>query len=192
MIAKFTILTVAAATLGVIGLSGCNGGKNQANIELIQDMMEQRNLKSQKLDSLTGRMEAQTPPEGTIPRGYTPYEFHNDPMGAEAKLVNPLGAGQIDAGKFQESVARGKNRFEIYCTPCHGMTGTGDGKVAQFMPLKPPSLMSDKVKNFKDGRIYHIVTDGQGLMNTYATQIYKAEDRWAIVNYVRSMQKAYK
>jgi mono/diheme cytochrome c family protein len=183
--------TLGVAIVGFFGLAGCNGGKDQANIELIQDMMEQRNLKSQKLDPLTGRMEAQVPPENTVPRGYTPYEFHNDAIAAEAKLINPLSADKL-GDKFETSVARGKNRFEIYCTPCHGINADGKGKVAEFMNLKPPSLMSDKVRAFKDGRIYHIITDGQGLMNPYSTQIYKAEDRWAIVNYVRSLQKANK
>jgi mono/diheme cytochrome c family protein len=166
-------------------LVGCNGGKNQTNIELIQDMMEQRSLKSQKFDNLTNTPEARTPPDGTVPRGYTPYEFHNDAIAAEAKLVNPFGGDKVAA-----TLARGKDRFDIYCTPCHGYQGKGDGKVAPYMALKPPSLVADHAKSYKDGRIYHVITDGQGLMNAYSTQITKSDDRWAIVNYVRSLQKA--
>ena len=174
----------AMLSVGAFALVGCNGGKNQTNIELIQDMMDQRALKSQKWDALRNKPEEMVPPAHTVPRGFTPYPYHNNPLEAEAKLVNPY-AGD----KFQSTLKRGKNRFDIYCSPCHGMDAQGDGKVAQFMPLKPPNLMSLKVRQFKDGRIFHIITDGQGLMQPYNTQIYKESDRWAIVNYVRYLQK---
>lgn len=170
--------------LAAFAMLGCNGGKNQPNIELIQDMMDQRALKSQKWDSLRNKPEEMVPPANTVPRGFKPYPYHNQPLVAEAKLVNPY-AGD----KFQSTLKRGKDRFDIYCAPCHGFDGKGDGTVAQYMPLKPPNLMQDMVRKFKDGRIYHIITDGQGLMQPYDTQIYKASDRWAIVNYVRYLQK---
>ena len=72
---------------------------------------------------------------------------------------------------------------------CHGGSGRGDGPVAAKMSLKPPSLMSDKVRGFVDGRIYHIISDGQGVMSSYAYQLVDEHDRWCIVNYVRNMQK---
>lgn len=183
---KKTILLIS--TLGAAAmLVGCNGGRDQTNIELIQDMMEQRALKSQKFDDLRGKAEAMNPPANTVPRGFTPYAYAGDPVKAEAELKNPFStATGNDLVKVQ---GRGQERFEIYCSPCHGLTGKGDGTVAQYMPLKPPPLISDKVKNFKDGRIFHIITDGQGVMNTYATQIYKESDRWAIVSYVRKLQQ---
>jgi len=166
-------------------LSGCNAGKNQTNIELIQDMMDQRSLKSQDYDEFLNRPSVMTPPAGTVPRGFTPYPYPNNPLEAEAKLVNPF-AHSASA----QILARGKNRYDIFCSVCHGMGGQGDGTAAPFLKMRPPpSLLSDKVKGFKDGRIFHIVTDGQGLMNGYGTQIFKADDRWAIVNYVRSLQK---
>jgi hypothetical protein len=58
--------------------------------------------------------------------------------------------------------------------------------------LPIPPLTSDKVKAFKDGRIFHIITDGQGLMGSYASQIRNESDRWAIVNYVRTLQRQAK
>lgn len=165
-------------------LVGCNGGKNSPNIELIQDMMEQKNLKSQDYDQFRKEASNRVPPEGTVPRGFTPYPYAGDALTAEAKLVNPL----ADA-KFEASLTVGKAKYNIYCSVCHGVTGQGDGNVAQYLALRPPPLVSDKVKAFKDGRIFHIITDGQGVMSTYATQIQKPEDRWAIVNYIRTLQK---
>jgi mono/diheme cytochrome c family protein len=169
--------------LGTV-LIGCNGGKNSPNIELMQDMMEQNNLKSQDYDQFRKEGSNRVPPEGTVPRGFTPYQYAGDALTAEAKLVNPL-AGV----KFDSSIEVGKAKYNIYCSVCHGLTGQGDGNVAPYLALKPPALVTDKVKAFNDGRIFHIITDGQGVMSTYATQIHKVEDRWAIVNYIRTLQK---
>lgn len=165
-------------------LLGCSGGRNETNIELMQDMMDQKNLKSQDYDLLRNKPGHMTPPVGTVPRDYKPYKFAGNPLGAEASLMNPL-----TEDKFATSLNRGRQKFEIFCSVCHGLQGKGDGTVAQYMPLKPPSLLSDKVKLFKDGRIFHIITDGQGVMGNYATQIFSEDDRWAIVNYIRSLQK---
>ena len=186
-------MSLKLATRAVLGLSAllvlsaCNGGKDQPNIELIQDMMDQRALKSQKFDDIRNKPSALVPPANTVPRGYAPYQYAGDPIKAEAQLKNPL-AG--DAALLQKSLERGRDRFEIYCSPCHGLQGKGDGTVAQYMPLKPPPLISDKVKAYKDGRIFHIITDGQGVMSSYATQIHNESDRWAFVNYVRKLQQA--
>jgi mono/diheme cytochrome c family protein len=177
------IKLVTSLLLVSAGLVACNGGPNQPNIELLQDMMDQRALKSQKYDEIRDMPSAMVPPENTVPRGFNPYPYAGDALKAEANLKNPL------VGEAAEKMAaRGEDRFKIYCSPCHGMQGKGDGTVAQFMPLKPPPLISDKVRNYKDGRIFHIITDGQGLMQTYATQVRNEEDRWAIVNYVRKLQ----
>lgn len=168
----------------LLWILGCSAGHNETNVELMQDMMDQKNLKSQDFDQFRNKPGNMVPPQGTIPRGYTPYKYAGNPLAAEATLVNPL-LGE----KFGLSLTRGQQRYAIFCSACHGLQGQGDGKVAQYMPLKPPSLMSDKVKNFKDGRIFHIIVDGQGVMGSYATQIFSEEDRWAIVNYIRSLQK---
>lgn len=168
----------------VILLTGCNGGKNQTNIELIQNMMDQISIKSQDWDPKEpDKLQMRTPPEGTVPRGFTPYKYATDPDGAEKNLVNPY------AGKVTEEILNvGKKHFETYCAVCHGIEGKGDGLVAEKMAVKPPTLLSDKLKNYKDGRIFHIITAGQGVMGTYATQITDPNKRWAVVNYVRHLE----
>lgn len=179
-ILKFTPIAIA-----LIFLSGCNGGKNQTNIELVQDMMDQVSLKSQDYDYVLNHPSMLTPPEGTVPRNFTPYPYPNNQLEAEKKLMNPF--AHDNSAQILE---RGKNRYDIFCSVCHGITGKGDGTAANFLKMRPPPpLVSDKVKAFNDGRIFHIMTDGQGLMNGYGTQIFKAEDRWAIVNYIRTLQK---
>lgn len=176
----FAILVVAA---------GCTSNRqeqrSQPNVELIQDMMEQSALKAQDFEP-TDRMKASSrlPPEKTVPVGYTPYPYHGDPEGAARGLKNPL-AGNMSP----QILSLGQRKFDTYCAVCHGEHGKGDGPVAPKMALKPPPLISEKVIGFPDARIYHIITDGQGVMASYAYQLVDERDRWAIVNYVRNLQK---
>ena len=171
--------------LSILALVGCNGGKNQTNIELVQNMMDQISIKSQDWDPAQGdKVQMRIPPDGTVSKEMKPYKYKGDPIGAEQNLKNPLEA-------TPEVLAKGQKYFNIYCAVCHGEAGKGDGTVAVKMAVKPPSLMSEKVRAFKDGRIFHIITDGQGVMSSYSSQLQDFDEskRWAIVNYVRSLQK---
>lgn len=170
--------------LSLLALVGCGASGNQPNVELIQDMMEQKNLKSQDYDEFRKEPSNRRPPAGTVPQGYSPYKYSGDAISAEAKLVNPL-----IGGRAESMSTLGQEKYRVYCGLCHGLEGRGDGTIAQYLALKPPSLVSDKVKDFKDGRIFHIITDGQGVMSSYASQIHSEEERWAIVNYIRALQK---
>ena len=182
MIAKASVLLACLGTL-----IACNGGENQTNIELIQGMMDQISIKAQDWDpEHPEKVLMLTPPEGTLPRGYQPIpeSLATDPEKAGRELANPL---KDDFNP--ETISRGKEAYRIYCGICHGDKGMGDGTVAPKMVLKPPSLVSDKVTNFPDGRIYFIITQGQGVMGSYASQITDPKDRWAIVNYMKTLQK---
>ncbi len=83
-------------------------------------------------------------------------------------------------------VTRGQERFNIYCVVCHGVDGHGDGKVVGFQFPKPPDLLGD-AKTFSVGKIFDIITNGQGKMLSYGYRV-KAPDRWAIIAYLRAMQ----
>lgn len=168
-------------------LVSCGGKHEEPNVDLIQDMMEAPSVKAQGVNYLVDRDKSamRLPPEHTVPRNFEVYKYPNDPLAAEANLKNPY-AGDLSP----KILEKGRKTFEIYCMVCHGPQGHGDGPVSVKMPVKPPPLISDKVKKFKDGRIFHIITMGQGVMQSYATQIVNPMDRWAVVNYVRSLQKA--
>lgn len=175
-----------ALGLFVITAMGCGAGVNKTNVELIQDMMETKAQKAQGFyQSDRDRGSMREPVQGTVPRGFTPYKYANDPVAAEKNLKNPL-AGDLSP----ETLETGRKYFEIHCAICHGVGGHGDGNVAKKMLLPPPPLVSDKVKNYLDGRIFHIITVGQGLMGRYSDSIVKPEERWAVVNYVRYLQKS--
>ncbi|RME15196.1 MAG: cytochrome c [Bdellovibrio sp.] len=175
--------------LSVLFVLGCNAGKDKTNIELVQGMMDQESIKAQDWDPKNPHSRTmRTPPAGTVPRGYTPYKYKKYEADlAEKNLKNPL------AGVFTPQVLKeGHKYFQIYCALCHGAQGKGDGQIAAYMPLKPPPLISERVKNFKDGRIFHIITMGKGVMGSYANQIISPKSRWAVVNYIRTLQRKKK
>ena len=173
---KYIVLAVFS-----FGLLGCNAGKNQTNIELVRQMMDQISLKAQDYQNETGQVANRVPPKGTVAQNREHYPYWTDPEAAGRNMKNPLSR--------QDGLDTGAEKYRIYCGLCHGTGGAGDGQIAEYMTLKPPSLLTSKVRNFSDGRIFHIVTAGQGLMGSYANQIFDSEDRWAVVNYVRKLQK---
>lgn len=168
----------------VVLLTACNGGPNQTNIEWIQNMMDQVSIKSQDWDPKEGdKVQMRMPPPGTVARGHTPYRYQNDPAGAE-KQSNPL------AGKNSpEILEKGRKYYDIYCLVCHGDKGGGDGPVSVKMDVKPRNLLLPEAKAYPDGRIFHAMTAGKGVMGSYAGQIPDEQTRWAIVNYVRTLQR---
>lgn len=122
------------------------------------------------------------PVKGTVPREGAAYPYGMaDAEKAGKELQNPL-------TPTHAVMERGKDRFETYCLVCHGPSGEGDGSIIPKFP-RPPTLHSDKVRGWTDGRIFHVITMGQGLMAKYAMQV-PTEDRWAIIHYIRALQKA--
>ncbi len=185
---RVVVAVIALAAAGAM-TSACTPStpklSKDPNIELIQDMMDSPSLKAQDYEpSNPTKSSSRIPPEGSVPVGYQPYKFPGNPAEAALKLKNPL-AGNTSV----EILDLGRKKYEIYCALCHGYTGVGDGPVAPKMALKPPPLTSDKIIQMSDGGIFHIITDGQGVMSSYAYQLVDEKDRWAIVNYVRSLQK---
>lgn len=120
------------------------------------------------------------PVEGTVARGFIPYQFMGETNPAEV-LSNPY-------LPTVENLKLGEKKFLTFCSPCHGNFGDGDSRLRGQFP-NPPTLHSDRARNFKDGWIYHIITNGQNSMPSYASQITR-EERWAIVNYIRALQRA--
>jgi mono/diheme cytochrome c family protein len=121
------------------------------------------------------------PVKGTVSRDFTRYEYANNPEGAGRELKNPLRSTKA-------VLKRGQAMYNTYCIVCHGPMGEGNGTIVPKFP-RPPSLQSDKVRGWSDGRIYHVMSTGQNLMPSYASQIDR-DDRWAIAHYVRVLHRA--
>ena len=176
---------ISVAVLAACSASGPAELHKEPNVELIQDMMESPALKAQDFDTFNREQAgSRVPPDGTVPVGYEKYPYHLQPE-LGSKLKNP------NEGRMTpELIDLGRTKFETYCAVCHGYEGKGDGPVSVKMAVKPPPLISDKITNtYTDGHIFHVISDGQGVMSSYAYQIVNPADRWAIVNYVRSLQK---
>jgi mono/diheme cytochrome c family protein len=82
---------------------------------------------------------------------------------------------------------RGKERYEIYCSMCHGYSGYGDGMIYQRGYAKPPSYHTERLRQDSVGHYFDVITNGYGAMPDYSYLV-KAEDRWAIIAYIRAMQ----
>jgi mono/diheme cytochrome c family protein len=120
------------------------------------------------------------PVAGTVARGYMPYPYMGQTEPKEV-LVNP-------ALPTAENLALGKKKYLTYCSPCHGNYAEGDSHLRGQFP-NPPTLHSTRVREWPDGRIYHVITNGQNAMPSYAMQVTR-EERWAIVNYIRVLERA--
>ena len=165
-------------------LSGCGPKGNEPNIEIIQDMMVGPQVKAQRSeDFFADGLGMRMPPPNTRPVGFKPYKFAMNIDAVDKELKNPF-AGE----KSQVVLSTGQKYFETYCMVCHGAGGKGDGPISKKYPLPIPALISDKVKGWSDGRIYHTVTVGQGTMGSYAAQV-PQKYRWQLVQYVRHLQK---
>jgi mono/diheme cytochrome c family protein len=148
-----------------------------------QDMHDQPKYIPLRESAFFGDLRSARPlVEGTVARGH----LHDDPLLYSGK------AGNADATVFPFAVdarvmTRGQERFDIYCSPCHGRTGQGDGMVVRRGYRRPPSYHQDRLRDAPVGHFFDVITNGFGAMPDYASQI-KAEDRWAIVAYVRALQ----
>ena len=120
--------------------------------------------------------------EDTVARGQLREDasFYTGKVGKE--LVDRLPMAVTEA-----LVQRGRERYEIYCRPCHGLGGAGDGMVVSRGYRRPPSFHIDRLRQAKDGYVFDVITNGFGAMPDYAFQV-RPEDRWAIVAYVRALQ----
>ena len=96
------------------------------------------------------------------------------------ELVNPLSITMT-------TLERGRERFDIFCSPCHSKAGDGDGMVVRRGFPNPPSYHTDRLRKAPDAHFYSVITDGYGAMYSYADRV-DVQDRWAIVAYIRALQ----
>jgi hypothetical protein len=115
--------------------------------------------------------------ENTVPRGALVFE----------DLAVPKDSNAFPLSLTMELLNRGEDRYKIFCTPCHGVQGDGNGMVAMRGMKHPPSYHQDRLRQVPNGYIYDVITNGFGAMLGYSAQV-PPGDRWAIVAYVRALQ----
>ena len=148
-----------------------------------QDMHDQPKYVPLRQSSFFGDERSARPlVPGTVARGH----LRDDTLLYTGK-INGADATVFPLVADSRVMARGQERFDIYCSPCHGRTGQGDGMVVRRGFRRPPSFHEDRLRNAPIGHLFDVITNGFGAMPDYATQI-RAEDRWAIVAYMRALQ----
>ena len=120
--------------------------------------------------------------EGTVARG-TLQEDEAFFTGKAGGTLIPELPVPLDA----QLVTRGQERYNIYCTPCHDATGSGNGMVVQRGYRKPPSMHEERLRTAPAGHFFDVMTNGFGAMPDYRAQV-TPRDRWAIVAYIRALQ----
>ena len=163
----------AALVLGLAALAaGCR-----------QDMHDQPKYKAfRRTDFFGDERSARPLVEDTVARGQLRADaaYYTGKQGTTPVDVLPVAVTPA-------LLRRGQERYGIYCTPCHGATGRGDGMVVQRGYRRPPSFHIDRLRNEKTGYFFDVMTNGFGAMPDYAAQVPVA-DRWAIVAYLRALQ----
>jgi mono/diheme cytochrome c family protein len=182
---KSTLFGLTAATL-ITGFASC--GKKDANspgVEFMPDMYVSPSMEvygTREIDGDTMYSTEFLPVKGTIARGYIPYAYPNTAQGYEQAglyLKNPIAlTPQVEKD--------GEALYGKFCVHCHGATGAGDGKVGQKLPGAPPAY-NGALKDLPEGKIFHSITYGKGLMGNHAS-ILTQEERWKLVHYVQKLQ----
>jgi len=135
-----------------------------------------------KSDFFADNRQARPPVEGTVARGMLRADsrLYAGKEGNALVSVFPLPV-------TRPLLERGRQRYNIFCAPCHDRTGAGNGMVVQRGYRQPPSFHIDRLREQPVGHFFDVITNGLGAMPDYAAQI-SVEDRWAIVAYVRALQ----
>jgi len=148
-----------------------------------QDMAQQPRVKPLAASDFFGDGRGARPPvPGTVARGQLRDDDH-----LYTGKVNGQLAETFPFAVTREVMARGQQRYTIYCTPCHGPLGEGDGMIVRRGLKPPPSFHAERLLKSPPGHFFDVMTNGLGAMQDYSVQI-NAEDRWAIVAYIRALQ----
>jgi mono/diheme cytochrome c family protein len=167
---KFSIAMIAAA---LIALNACR---------LDMHVQPKQNPLSRS-DFFTDRRSERPPVEGTVARG----PLHDDTYFYTGK-IGPNPGDYLPFPATKEVLERGRERYNIFCAPCHSRLGDGNGFVpARGFARKPPSYHIPRLRKEPLGYFYDVITNGFGIMSDYAAQI-PPRDRWDIVAYIRALQ----
>ncbi len=178
---------VSALSVAALLLAGCAGTPTRNTpIEIWDDMDRQPKFKPQSTNSFfrDNLQAARYPVPGTVARGHLKEDeaFYTGMTDGKYVAYNPV---KIDANLLK----LGQQRFNTYCSPCHGRTGSGQGIVTVKSGWIASNLYEERVRNFADGDLFDVISHGRRTMPGYRFQVAE-RDRWAIVAYVRALQRA--
>lgn len=181
----------------VVSIAGFRGQTTRNRpIEVFPDMDRQLKLQPQHSSSIfPDQRSSRLPVAGTVARS-TPHQVAGD-QAVFPFEDSPVNTGHmtgttnwVETNPFEISsqlMARGRERFQIYCAPCHGAVADGNGVTKKFGMGVVANLHDARIVQMTDGEIFHVITNGRNLMGPYASQV-DTHDRWAIIAYLRALQ----
>ncbi|WP_233244051.1 cytochrome c [Tamlana fucoidanivorans] len=172
------IVVIAVVFVGV----SCNK-KTAPNYQFMPNMYESAGYETYGEAAFPNGVEAQLPAEGTVPRGFVPFDIENSTEGyalAKETLKSPLDSTQVD-------FVRGKELYDIYCGICHGTKGNGQGNLVKREKILGIPSYDDAGRAINEGSIYHTIYYGKNAMGSYANQL-NEEERWQVVSYVLQLK----
>lgn len=195
---RYFLLIFALVCVLVVAIAGTRGSLSRRSpIEVFPDMDRQLKLRPQQPYGFFPNGRASQPQvPGTVAR--------SEPIQTVDGLVYPYEDAPVNTGRITgttnfvelnplpmsaEMMARGRERFTIYCSPCHGALADGNGITRKYGMAVVANLHDQRIVEMPDGEIFNTASYGKGLMQGYAGQV-PVEDRWAIVAYVRALQLA--
>lgn len=184
-------LFVMSGIIALLFVSGCRGYRSEN-----PPIHPNPNLDWQA--KITGQQLPLLPPDGTVAwgnaEGFVSEEERNDYLESsdrtyyEGKTSDSAWVQKIPVPVTEKLMLRGQERFNIYCAICHDKAGTGQGTVIKRGFVPPPNFSDARVVAYSDGELFDIITNGVRTMPSYGKQV-PVQDRWAIVAYVRALQK---
>lgn len=175
---KITILVIV-----LVSFASCKKD-TRPNYQFMPNMYEPVGYETySESNAFANGVEAQLPAEGSIPRGFTPFDIDNTNDGyllAKETVVNPLDSTQIDP-------LRGGQLYDIYCGICHGKKGDGQGNLVKREKILGVPSYDDAGRAITAGSVYHTIYYGKNAMGSYANQL-NEEERWQVVSYVMDLK----
>lgn len=206
---RYFFIIFAFLVVLVVAMAGFRGQKfSQPPIEIFPDMDRQPKVKAQvPFDFFQDGRGNRKPVEGTVPLGYAMPQHRpidgqtgTEDLGPYYDITFTAGSSYPQTGRFGDNwgtglpmtvdenlLARGQERYQIFCSVCHGATGAGNGMAQKFGVATVVSLHQDRLRTMADGEIFNTITHGKNTMLGYGEKI-PVPDRWAIVAYVRALQ----
>jgi len=194
---RYFLLIFAVCVLAVMGLAGKRGTlSRKPPLYIFPDMKRQLKLRPQQPnDFFENGVSSQLPPEGTVVHakatmvnGQQVYPYEDSPVftGHVAGTTN-----YVETNPFPVTEAllhRGQERFNIYCSPCHGRDADGNGITKKLGVMSTvANLQEPRIVKYTDGEIFWVITNGRNTMGAYGPNV-PVEDRWAIISYLRALQ----
>ncbi|OAB80648.1 c-type cytochrome [Cochleicola gelatinilyticus] len=181
-ITKITFVIIAS-----LSLVSCFND-NKPNFQYMPNMYEPVGYETYgEYDIFEGEQEAMLPAEGSIPRGWQPYDYENTTQGLELARIELQNSLPVT----DENLAEGAKLYTIYCAVCHGDKGDGQGILAQREKFLGIPSYADPGRNITAGSIYHVQMYGLNTMGSYASQT-NEEERWQITQHVLNLKAALK